>query len=301
MEWLNYHHLYYFWTVAREGTIARASDQLRLAQPTISGQLRLLEESLGEKLFRRVGRRLVMTDVGQVVYRYAEDIFSLGRELRDTLRGLPSGRRLKFVVGIADVLPKLIAYRLLQPALQLPSGLQVICREDKPERLLAALAVHEIDLVLSDAPTGPQTHVRAFNHLLGECGITFFAATKLVSRYKKDFPHSLSQLPFLAPGSHTSLRRSLDLWFEKRKIRPQISAEFDDSALMKVFGQAGLGAFAAPNVIEREITRQYAVGVIARVDEVCERFYAISIERRLKHPAVVAISDAARQAVFSEE
>lgn len=298
MEWLNYHHLLYFWTVAREGTIARASEELRLAQPTISGQIRLLEESLGEKLFRRSGRRLVLTDVGQVVFRYADDIFSLGRELRDSLRGLPTGRRLKFVVGIADVLPKLIAYRLLGPALQLPSGIQVVCREDKPQRLLASLAVHELDLVLSDAPIGPEAHVRAFSHLLGECGVTFFSATKHVRQYRRNFPHCLESLPFLAPGSHTTLRRSMDLWFQKRQLRPRISAEFDDSALMKVFGQAGLGAFAAPRVIEKEITKQYSVGVIARVDEIRERFYAISVERRLQHPAVVAISDAARHQLF---
>ena len=235
-----------------------------------------------------------------MVFRYADDIFSLGRELRDSIRGLPTGRRLKFMVGIADVLPKLIAYRLLQPALQLPSEVQVICREDKPARLLAALAVHELDLVLSDAPIGPETHVRAFSHLLGECGLTFFAATRRVHQYRRDFPACLERLPFLAPGIHTTLRRSLDLWFEKQRVRPNISAEFDDSALMKVFAQAGLGAFAAPSVVEKEITRQYSVGVITRVDEVRERFFAISVERRLQHPAVVAISDAARHQLFTK-
>lgn len=298
MEWLNYHHLLYFWTVARLGSVARATEELYLAQPTISAQIRALEESLGEKLFTRVGRNLVLTEVGRTVFRYADEIFSLGRELSDTLKGRSIGRPVRFVVGIADVLPKLIAHRLLEPALSLPDPLRIVCYEGKSERLLAELAVHGLDLVLTDAPIGPTVKVRAFNHLLGECGISIFGTAKLASTYRRQFPRSLEGAPFLFPTENTASRRALDQWFEAEQIHPLMMGEFEDNALLKVFGQSGMGLFAGPSVIEAEIRRQYGVQVVGRIDAIRERFYAISVERKLKHPAVVAISESARQKLF---
>jgi LysR family transcriptional activator of nhaA len=298
MEWLNYHHLLYFWTVAKEGTIAAACKKLHLAQPTISAQIRALERALGEKLFRRVGRRLTLTDTGRLVYRYADEIFSVGRELMDTLSGRPTGNPLRFSVGVADVLPKLIAHRLLEPALKLPETIQLVCRESTPAELLARLAIHELDLILSDSPIGPDVRVRAFNHLLGECGVAIFGSKELATAHRRHFPRSLDGAPFLMPAGSTSLRRSLDFWFDSEDIRPLVVGEFDDSALLKVFAQAGTGLFAAPDVIEKEIRRQYGVRVVGRLESVRERFYAISAERKVKHPAVVAIADAAREKLF---
>ena len=298
MEWLNYHHLLYFWTVAREGSVARACQRLHLSQPTISGQLRVLEEALGEKLFARQGRGLVLTEVGRTVYSYADEIFSLGRELMDNLKDRPTGRPLRLSVGIADVVPKLIAYRLLEPALKLPERVHVVCREDKPERLLAELALHGVDLVLADAPLSPSMRIRAFSHLLGECGVCFFAVPALAAVYRRRFPASLAGAPMLLPTDNTTLRRSLDQWFDAQGLRPQVVGEFEDSALLKVFGQTGAGLFAAPAAIEREVRKQYGVVVVGRVEEIRERYYAISAERRLKHPAVVAISEAAQHHLF---
>lgn len=298
MEWLNYHHLLYFWTVARLGSVTRATEELYLAQPTISAQIRTLEESLGEKLFMRVGRNLALTEVGRTVFRYADEIFSLGRELGDTLKGRSVGRPVRFVVGITDAMPKLIAYRLLEPALQMADPIRVVCYEDKADRLLAELATHGLDLVLADAPVGPTIKVRAFNHLLGECGISVFAAGKLVTTYRRHFPRSLEGAPVLLPTENTALRRSLEQWFETEKIHPLVIGEFEDSALLKVFGQSGMGLFVGPSAIEAEIKRQHGVQVVGRIEAIRERFYAISVERKLKHPAVLAISDSARQKLF---
>lgn len=298
MEWLNYHHLLYFWTVAKEGSIARACEKLMLAQPTISGQLRALEKSVGDKLFARSGRGLVLTETGRTVYRYADEIFSLGRELSDALRGRPTGRPLRLLVGVADILPKMISYRLLEPALHLAEAVQIVCREDKPERLLAELAVHGLDIVLADAPVGPAVKVRAFNHLLGECGVSVMGTAAVAKPLRKGFPRSLDGAPFLLPTDNTTLRRSLDQWFETNGIRPAVRAEFEDSALLKVFGQAGIGLFVVPTAVEDEVVKQYDVHLVGRLEEVRERFYAISVERKLKHPAVIAISDAARQKLF---
>lgn len=298
MDWLNYHHLLYFWVVATEGTIAAACKKLMLAQPTISAQIRALENALGEKLFRRVGRYLTLTDTGQVVYRYADEIFSLGRELTDVLKGRPTGSPVRFNVGVADVLPKLVAYRLLEPALNLSEAVRLVCYESTQAELLAKLAIHELDLVLSDSPIGPDVRVRAFNHLLGECGIAIFGSEELATAHRRRFPRSLDGAPFLMPTGNTSLRRSLDFWFDSEDIRPSIVGEFDDSALLKVFGQAGTGLFAAHDVIEKEVRRQYGVRIIGRLESVRERFYAISVERKVKHPAVVAIADAAREKLF---
>jgi LysR family transcriptional activator of nhaA len=298
VEWLNYHHLYYFWVVAREGSIARARAELRLAQPTISGQLRLLEEALGEKLFERAGRGLVLTEVGRAVYRYADEIFSLGKELVDTVKGRPTGRPARLVVGIDDVMPKLVVRRLLEPALHLEQPVHLVCREETTERLLVELAAHTIDVVLSDAPLGAGTSVRVYGHLLGECAVSFFAERRLAASYQKNFPASLDGAPMLLPTEGTALRRSLDQWFAAHGIRPKIAAEFDDSALLNAFGHDGLGIFPAPSVLEGTFQQQYGARLLGRVDDLKERFYAFSTERRIKHPAVAAICQAARNEIF---
>jgi LysR family transcriptional activator of nhaA len=298
MNWLNYHHLLYFWVVAREGSIARACDHLGLAQPTISSQLRKLEKSLGENLFKRTGRNLVLTETGTVVYRYADEIFSLGRELTDVLRGRPTGSPVRFAVGVPDVLPKLVTYRLLQPALRMPEEVKLVCIEGRFEELLSDLALHRLDIVLSEAPIPPAFKIRAYSHLLGECNISLFATANLAKRLQRGFPQSLEDAPLLLPIRATALRRSLDQWFESNDIRPNVVGEFDDSALLKVFGQGGVGAFAAPSAIADEICRQYRVRRIGELPGLQERFYAISVERRLKHPAVVAMTEAARSELF---
>jgi LysR family transcriptional regulator, transcriptional activator of nhaA len=294
MEWLNYHHLLYFWTVAREGTIARASKKLLLAQSTISGQIRSLERSLKTKLFERVGRNLILTDSGKVVFRYADEIFSLGNELRHALQGSSVGRVTKLEVGVADVLPRWIAFQLLEPALRLPEPIQLVCHDDKTDRLISRLALNELDVVLTDVPAGPLTKVRAYNHLLGETGISFLAATKLVKKYRRGFPKSLDQAPFLLPMEGTALRRSLDEWFERERIRPIIRCEIGDSDLFEVLAHAGTGLYATPTVLERRISRQFSIGLVGRVSSIRERYFAISTERKLKHPAVIAISESAR-------
>jgi LysR family transcriptional activator of nhaA len=298
VNWLNYHHLLYFYTVAREGSVTRASRVLRLAQPTLSGQIRKLEEALDEKLFVRQGRNLVLSDVGRVVYRYAEEIFALGQEMTDALRGRPGGRPLRLVVGIADVVPKLVTHRLLEIALRLATPVQLVMREGKTEDLLAALARQSFDLVISDAPIGPLVKVRAFNHPLGECGVAFFATPALAERYRKGFPRSLDAAPMLLPTDNTVLRRSLEQWFESIDVRPRVVAEIEDSALLKVFGQHGSGIFPAPEVMAGEVRRLHGVRSLGRTDAVRERFYAITVERRITHPAVVAITDAARARLF---
>lgn len=294
MEWLNYHHLNYFWTVARAGSVSRASEQLRLTQATVSAQLKSLEQALGEKLFHRVGRHLVLTDTGKLVFRYADEIFSLGQEMIGSLKGRPEGRLARLTVGVFDVLPKLVAYQLIEPALKLRQQYRIVCREGTNEELLPALALHDIDVVLSDSPIDTTFNVKAFSHLLGECAMLLFGSGRLVGKYKRGFPRSLDGAPFLLPTRNTTARRSLDQWFDAQRIRPRIVAEFEDSALMKVFGQHGLGLFAAPSVIAPEVQKQYEVKVVGRIAEVRERFFAISLDRKLRHPAVLAISEAAR-------
>lgn len=298
MEWLNYHHLLYFWMVARKGSIVKASEELLLAPPTISAQITRLEENLGEKLFRRSGRRLVLTDTGHVVFRYADEIFSLGRDLQDTLKGRPTGRPLQLLVGVADVLPKAIVYRLIEPAFQLTTPVQIVCREDPPDRLLALLAVQQLDLVLSDAPISPGVSVRAFNHSLGECGVGFYAKPKLAAPAKKGFPRSLGGAPMLLPTESATLRRDLDGWFESAGIRPSLVGAFDDFSLLRMFAGAGRGILAAPSVLDREMRTQYRFQWIGDAGPVRMRFYAISVERKIKNPAVASICDAARHEIF---
>lgn len=297
MEWLNYHHLLYFWVVAREGSIAAATRKLNLTQPTISAQLRLLEESLGEKLFEKAGRSLVLTEAGRVALRYADEIFALGRELRDTLRDRPTGKPVRVTVGIADVVPKLVAYRVLHPAFDAAPDVEMVCRESSSETLLTLLGQHEVDLVLTDAPAagGP---LRAYNHLLGESGTTLFAAPSLAASVRKHFPNSLHGAPLLLPGAATQIRRALELWLDGSGIEPRRVGEFDDLALMTAFGRAGTGIFPAPTAIEDEIEAQYGVRVVGRLPEVRERFYAISAERKIKNPMVSAITSTARRKIF---
>jgi len=222
MEWLNYHHLLYFYTVAREGSVVRASEVLHLAQPTLSGQIRKLEQALDEKLFERRGRNLVLTEMGRVAYRYADEIFSLGRELTETLRGQPTKRPQALHVGIADVVPKLVVHRLLAASRLAEAGVRLVLREGKTDDLLAALATQAFDLVISDAPVSPHVKVRAFNHLLGESSITFLASPALARRHRARFPKSLDGAPMLLPTDNTALRRSLDKWFQEIGVRPRV-------------------------------------------------------------------------------
>lgn len=300
VEWLNYHHLLYFWVVAKEGSIVRAGQELGLAHPTISGQIHRLEEVLGEKLFSRRGRHLVLTEAGRVAFRYADEIFSLGREFVDTLKGRASGRPLRLVVGVADVLPPSLVRRFLEPAFRLGQDVQVVCRGDKSvDEFIAELALHRVDVVIADGPAGPGIPVRAFNHLMGECGTTFFATARLAAPLRRNFPAALDGAPFLLPGARSPVRRSLEQWFAANDIRPKIVAEFDDSGLARDFGREGMGVFAAPTVIESEVIHDVRVRVVGRSDQVRQQFYAISVERKIKHPAVAAICEAARRDIFS--
>lgn len=297
---INYKHLHYFWVVAKEGGIARASERLHLTPQTISGQLSLLEENLGEALFNRVGRTLEMTETGRLVMSYADEIFSLGGELEEMVSNLPSGRPLVFKVGVSDVVPKSIAYRLLAPSLQLPEPVRIVCREGAINSLLAELAVHKVDLVIADGPIPSNVNVRGFNHPLGDCGISFFAEPKLARKLGKDFPQNLNGSPLLLPGETTVVRNRLVQWFNGLRLHPRIVGEFDDSALMKAFGQGGAGVFIAPTPIAKEVEKQYGVVSIGQTDEVREQFYAISVERKISHPAVSAITEAAREWLLTD-
>ncbi|HEU5059616.1 MAG TPA: transcriptional activator NhaR [Kofleriaceae bacterium] len=299
MEWINYHHLRYFWLVAREGGLVPAGKLLRVSHPTLSAQIHALEDQLGEKLFTRVGRKLALTELGRVVYRYADEIFTLGREMIDAVKDRSTGRPLRLQVGVADVVPKLVVRRLLEPALHLAEPVRIVCHEGPLDRLLVDLAGHTLDIVISDAPVPSGSSVRAFNHLLGETEVSFFAVAELARRHRRGFPRSLDRAPMLLPLETLTLRRSLDQWFDRNGVAPEVVAEFADSALLKEFGADGLGIFAAPSAVAKEVRRQYGVERVGTTDGVRERFYAISVERRLKHPAVVAISAGARADLFA--
>ena len=298
MEWLNYHHLYYFWCAARKESISRASEHLRLAPSTVSAQVAKLEDMLGGKLFLRVGRNLELTEMGRLVYRYADEIFSLGQGLLDTVRGRPISGPLRLVVGIVDALPKLVVRKLLEPAMNLPESIRIVCHEGKEEHLLAELSVHGLDIVLTDTPVKPGLSVKAYSHLLGECGVSFFAAKRMADRLKGQFPQSLNGMPMLLPSPMSALRGALDQWFDSIGIRPSVVGEFDDQALLKTFGQAGDGIFASPTVIDEEVQRQPNVLVLGKTNAVRDRFYAISVERIIKHPAVAAIQKEASKSIF---
>lgn len=297
MAWLNYHHLLYFWTVARLGTIAAAAKELHLSQPTISTQLKTLEDSLGQKLFQRAGRRLALTDVGRTTFRYADDIFRLGRELQESLARGTVGQQVRFTVGVADVLPKLVAERLLEPAFEAVPDLQLECVELPLPQLLGRLAVHELDVVLADQPAPPDVKVRAFSHKLGESGMSVFGAKRFAGLAKK-FPQSLDGAPMLLQAVGTAIRLDLEGWFNTLGIRPRIVGEFDDTALIKVFGGRGRGVFFAPTAIEDDVLRKEDVLVLGRTTDVRLAAYAISVERRLRHPAVVAVAERARKELF---
>ena len=298
MNFLNYHHLLYFWMTAREGTIQKAAARLHVGQPAISTQLRQLEKSLGQKLFRKSGRTLELTETGRVAWRYADEIFSLGQELADTVRGYSAGQSPRFAVGVVDALPKLMARRLLEPALQLSPDLRLICTEENLPLLLEQLTAHQIDLVLSDSPVTASMNVRAFNHPLGDSAVGLFGIRKLARRVRTDFPQSLNSIPLLLPDRSTALRRSLDGWLQQHDLHPLIRGEFSDKALMKAFGLTGEGLFPGTMAIADEICRQYDVELAAELPHVREQFFAISAERRIKHPAVLAISNTARKDLF---
>ena len=299
MRHLNYSHLQYFWTVAREGSIAKASQSLHLTPQTISGQLKLLDEAVGQALFNRVGRRLVLSDMGRVVYEYAEEIFSVGAELANVVRGNQKTGPRNLTVGIVSSMPKLIAERIVAPALMGDEPIRVRCHEASLEQLLSELAVHRLDIVLSDQPVPDGLGLKAYGHRLGESGMSFFARRSQARRYRSRFPDSLTDAPMLLPSPHSALRRRLDDWFESHELTPRIVGEFDDSALLKAFGEAGAGIFAGPTVIAEEICRMYRMSAIGQTDEIKERYYAISPERRLKHESVVMITDTARSDLFT--
>jgi LysR family transcriptional activator of nhaA len=300
MDWLNYHHLLYFWSVAKHGTMTKACEELRLAQPTISGQIRLLENTLGEKLFIRTGRRLALTELGQLVFKYAEDIFSTGQELMNTVKGQGNGQPTRLVVGIADAVPKPLATQLLKSALKLYRPTRLVCQEDKLRQLLTDLTAHRSDLVIADTPAPPSIKEHTYNHPLGESGVTLFATAKLTAQYRRDFPQSLRGAPLLLPTSNAMLRRLVDQWLVNYGLQPNIVGEFDDSATLKSFGQDGHGIFPGATVIEKEICRQYRVQVVGQLDSLKQHFYAITVERRLKHPAVLALVRTARRELLSE-
>lgn len=301
---LNLNQLRCFWAVARAGGIHRAAEQIHLTPQTLSGQIGKLEETLGVPLFERQGRRLVLTDTGRLALSYAEDIFRTTGELENMLRQRPgsSGRRALFRVGIADVVPKSLIYRLLAPALELPEPLRLVCREDKLERLLAELAIHELDLVIADAPHPPGLDVKCYSHALGSCGVAFLASRTLTRKpgRRKPFPELLDEAPLLLPGLESALRGPLLRWLNDAGIRPVIAGEFEDGALMKAFGQAGAGVFPVPAAIAAEVCRQLEVVELGRTDELREQFYAITAERRLSHPASMAVIGAARDQLFAE-
>ncbi|MNZ45289.1 Transcriptional activator protein NhaR [compost metagenome] len=296
---LNYRQLHYFWVVAKTGSIVRACEQLNLTPQTISGQISLLEQTYGIELFRRVGRQLELTEAGRQTLTYAEQMFQLGGELEALLRAQPNEQQILFRVGVADVVPKSIVYRLIAPTMELHEPLRITCREDKLERLLADLAIQRLDLVISDSPMPSHLDIKGYSQKLGECGISFFATRELAERYGSDFPRCLHGAPLLIPGQETVVRSRLQRWFAEQRIQPRIVGEFDDSALMQAFGQSGSGIFIGPSVIADEVRRQYGVELIGQTDAVSESFYAISVERKVKHPGIVAITEGARRELFT--
>jgi LysR family transcriptional regulator, transcriptional activator of nhaA len=299
MATLNYKHLRYFWMVARTGSIARAAEQLHLAPHSISGQLKEFEATLGVELFRRSGRNLELTDAGQRILSYAEDIFNIGDELLNALREQKLKKTLPFRVGIADSVSKLVTYRLLEPALKLDEPVRLICREGRLTPLLAELAIHRLDMIIADRPMPTHLNVRGFSHLLGESGLSVFGTHSMALGLSGKFPAALDNVPFLLPGEDVAIRPKLIQWFTANALRPNVVGEFDDSALMKAFGQAGVGLFVAPTAIVDYVCRQYKVDEIGRIDSVVEQLYAITTERQLTHPAVAAISKSAREDIFA--
>ena len=296
---LNLKHLRYFWAVASHGTIVQAAEALFITPQTISGQLRELESQVGAELFRKEGRQLVLTETGRLVFSYADEMFRLGMELQDVLSGRTPGTAITLKVGVAMVVPKLLAYRVLEPVLQMQGPVKLICHEAPLVDLLADLSVHKLDMVLADSPINPALNIRAYNHALGESGITFFAVPKEAKRLRKAFPQSLDGANMLMPSSGSSLRRNLEIWFQRLQVEPVVVAEFEDRALMKAFGERGSGVFTTPTAVEQDVMDKYGVQVVGRTDEVTEDFYVISPERHIKHPAINTITQAAKSELFS--
>ena len=299
MRHLNYSHLHYFWTVANEGSIARASEVLHITPQTMSGQLKLLEEAVGEPLLQRAGRGLVLSDTGRLVKQYADEIFTLGAELSQVVKGQQAKTRVLHV-GIVNSIAKLIAYRVLQPVLAMEGSIRLECYEADLEDLLADLAVHRLDLVISDRPIPVGMNVKAYNHKLGSSVIAFFSKPAAVRKYRSNFPQSLAGAPLLLPVHASAMRRELDDWFERIDIEPRVVAEFDDSALLKMFGAAGAGVFPAPYAIAREIERMYSARVVGLAEDVRETYLVISPERKLKQPTVLEIIESARVQLFPD-
>ncbi len=297
---MNFKHLHYFWVVAKAGGVMRAGEQLHTTPQTLSAQIKLLEDRLGRKLFRKNGRRLELTDDGRIALNYADEIFSLGSELEVAMRQT-SGREqvLDFRVGVADSVPKSLAYQLLEPAMAVPEPVRMVCHEGKFTDLLAQLALHRLDLVLADEPLSRQVSVKAFNHALGSSTMTFFCAPSLKAQLKGKFPKCLDGAPMLIQGASSPIRPQLESWLERNHLQPRIVGEFDDGALMKAFGQQGRGVFMSPTVMQQQTQVQYGVKAIGRSDELVEEFYAVSVERRVTHPCVVAIQEAARDRLFN--
>jgi LysR family transcriptional regulator, transcriptional activator of nhaA len=297
---MNFKHLRYFWVVARAGGIMRASEQLHTTPQTLSGQIKLLEDWLGHALFRKVGRRLELTEEGRVALAYADDIFTLGAELENAVKQSRGGpRSLEFRVGVADSVAKSVAYNLLEPALALPEQVRMICHEGKFGDLMAQLALHRLDLVIADEPVSRKISVKAFNHPLGTSAMSFLCAPSLRPLLQGKFPQCLNDVPMLVQGSSSSVRQRLDQWLTKHQLRPRIIGEFDDSALMNAFGREGRGVFMSPTVLEAETRAQFGVEVVGQTDELVEEFFAISVQRRISHPCVVAITKAAKARLFS--
>jgi len=296
---INYKHLHYFWVVAKEESIAKASARLNITPQTISGQLGLLEKNLGVELFVKSGRNIEITETGRLVLNYTNEIFSLGNELEQVLHNESEERPTLFRVGVADVVPKSIAQRILLPALQMTEPTRMVCKETGLDTLLAELAIHRLDLVLADRPIPVTVSTRGFSHKLGECSVSFFAKEWLIDRFKGPFPHCLNGAPLLLPTSGNQLRADIDQWINKMRVRPKVVAEFDDSALMKSFGQEGVGFFIAPTVIRNEVEEQYKVKAIGQVGEIKESFYAISVERRISNPIASTVIKCASNLLFN--
>ena len=295
VDFLNFQHLYYFWMVAREGGISHASEVLDLSPSTISAQINQLEKALQVKLFRKVGRNIRLTDVGQIAFRYAGQIFGLGRELTHALKGWDTDGPFGLQVGIADAVPKLIVTKLLQPAFSVSPEIRLTCREGRPELLLAELALHRLDLLIVDAPADPASTIRAFSRLLQDCAIGIFGTPELHRQHSHGFPESLEGAPVLLPTPDSSIRRSFGRWMEERELQPRVVGEFEDGALMKTFGEIGTGLFPAPLIIADDLKRQHRVECLGSLKGTHARYYAVTVERQLEHPAVQAICDAARK------
>ena len=298
---LNYKQLYYFWNVAKTGSITRTAEKLHLTPQTISGQLAEFERNLGVDLFRRTGKRFELTTAGEMALSHADDLFQIGNELEQLLRHGVNSSEQSFRIGIADAVPRSLAYQLLAPVISLPVPVRLVCHEDKLDRLFAELAIHKLDLVIADQPLPSELGVKGYNHELGRCSVTFCAVPELAERYAPGFPSSLNNAPMLLPGDKTSMQALLDRWFSKCQIHPHIIGKFDDSALMKAFGKAGAGIFPVPSVMVDEVRGQYGADVLGVIPDALIRYYAISVERRITHPAVLAVSQAAKKILFTEK